>query len=274
MPGRVAPWVLVLALSSGCADDRPALVLATTTSVQDSGLLDELLPRFSEATGVRVQAVAVGSGAALRMGREGNADVLLTHAPDAEQELLDQGLLASRIPFMENFFVIGGPPDDPARISRTPAAVDALRRIHAAQAPWVSRGDDSGTHRKERALWRAAGLGPTGGWPGFTRTGSGMGLTLQVAGERNAYLLSDLGTFLAFRERSGLVVLSRREPALRNVYSVMRVNPERFAVRDAQARLLESFLLDRDVQQRIGEFGRERFGEPLFRPLYPKPPDG
>ncbi len=264
---------LALALSA-CGDDRPALVLATTTSVQDSGLLDALLPDFAEEAGVRVQTVAVGSGAALRMGREGNADVLLTHAPRAEQDLLDSGVLASRIPFMENFFVLAGPPGDPARIAATRSVSAALRRIRKAEAPWVSRSDDSGTHRKERDLWLGADLDPSDEWPGFVRTGSGMGFSLQVAGERGAYLLSDYGTFLAFRERTGLVVYSKPEPALRNVYSVMRVNPERFAVHDASARAFEAFLLRADVQARIAAFGTERFGAPLFTALHSEPPDG
>lgn len=255
-----------------CGDARPGLILATTTSVQDSGLLDELLPQFSEESGVRVQTVAVGSGAALRMASEGDADILLTHAPDAERELLEAGVLASRIPFMENFFVLVGSPADPARIAGAPGVTDALRRIRRAEAPWVSRGDDSGTHRKERALWRAAGLDPSDTWPGFHSTGSGMGSSLQVAGERGAYLLSDQGTFLAFRERTGLEAYSAREDALRNVYSVMRVNPERFEVRADEARALEAFLVRPDVQERIAGFGSERFGEPLFQPLRPRDP--
>lgn len=258
--------VLLIALCA-CSDDRPGLVLATTTSVQDSGLLDELLPQFAAESGVRVQTVAVGSGAALRMGREGNADVLLTHAPGGEEELLAEGALASRNPFMENFFVLAGPPGDPARIADAPSVSDALRRIRRSESPWVSRGDDSGTHRKERELWLAAGLDPSDEWPGFNRTGSGMGFSLQVAGERGAYLLSDRGTFLSFRERTGLVAYSHPESALRNVYSVMRVNPERFEVRDAEARAFEAFLLRPDVQARIASFGTERYGEPLFAPL-------
>ena len=267
--------VLSLALAlSACDGDRPSLVLATTTSVQDSGLLDALLPDFAAETGVRVQTVAVGSGAALRMGREGNADVLLTHSPSAEQDLLDSGALASRIPFMENFFVLVGPPGDPARIAAARSVTAALRRIREVEAPWVSRSDDSGTHRKERDLWLGADLDPSAEWPGFVRTGSGMGFSLQVAAERGAYLLSDYGTFLAFRERTGLVVYSRPEPALRNVYSVMRVNPERFPVRDSSARAFEAFLLRGGVQARIAGFGTERFGAPLFTALHPESPDG
>jgi tungstate transport system substrate-binding protein len=253
---------LALALAA-CDDPRPAIVLATTTSVQDSGLLDALLPAFVEESGVRVQTVAVGSGAALRMGREGDADVLLTHAPDGERELVEAGAVVRRVPFMKNFFVLAGPAADPARIAEADSVAAALARIHAARAPWVSRADDSGTHRKEQALWRGAGLDPDERWPGFHSTGSGMGFSLQVAGERGAYLLSDYGTYLAFRERTGLVVYSKRERALRNVYSVMPVRDE------PHSRALEAYLVRPDVQERIAGFGADRFEEPLFTPLHP-----
>ena len=271
MKRTLVPLCTLLALALGaCAGEQTKLILATTTSVQDSGLLDALLPLFARESGIRVQAIVVGTGAALRMGAEGNADVLLTHAPAAEQELVASGVLAARVPVMENYFVIAGPLEDPAGVREASSAAEAFRRIRAAESPYVSRGDDSGTHRKELELWRAAGLDPGDRWEGFTSTGSGMGLSLQVAGERRAYLLSDFGTFLAFRERSGLVALSRPAPALRNVYSILRVNPARFPdkVRGESARALEAFFLRPDVQERIAEFGRDRFGQPLFRPLH------
>jgi tungstate transport system substrate-binding protein len=245
------------------------ILLATTTSVRDSGLLDTLVPDFEKRTGIAVQVVAVGTGAALRMGAEGNADVLLTHAPEAEQEAVAAGALVDRRPFMQNYFVIAGPPEDPAGVAAAASPEDALRRIADRGAPFVSRADDSGTHKREVALFEAAGLDPKADREGLTRTGTGMGLSLQVAGERRAYVLSDLGTFLAFQERTGLVALSRPAPSLRNVYSVLRVSPERFAGRihaDGAARFA-AFLLEPDVQRRIGEFGRERFGRPLFTPL-------
>lgn len=249
------------------------LLLATTTSVRDSGLLDALVPLFREKTGVRVRTVAVGSGAALRMGAQGNADALLTHAPEEEEALVASGAALSRTPFMENYFVIAGPREDPAGVREAPSAVEAVRRIADAEAPWVSRDDDSGTHRRERALFVAADPvgGPADGadWPGFARTGSGMGLSLQVAGERSAYILSDLGTWLAYRERTGLAALyDRPDPVLRNVYSLLRVDPARFPrVAAEAANRLESFLLSPEVQRRIAGFGSERFGRPLFRPL-------
>lgn len=260
---------LALALCA-CAPEEPRrLVLATTTSVQDSGLLDVLIPPFAKAQRIRVQAVAVGTGAALRMGAEGNADALLTHAKAGEEELVASAAVVARVPIMENYFVIAGPADDPADAQGAPSAVDALRRIAATGSPWVSRGDDSGTHRTERALFRAAGLDPEQAWDAFHSTGSGMGLTLQVAGERQAYVLSDRGTFLAFRERTGLQPYTGAEPDLRNEYAYLRVNSARFPgrIHEREARAFEEYLLGAEAQAVIREFGRERFGEPLFRPL-------
>jgi tungstate transport system substrate-binding protein len=264
---------LVLALGAFAipASADESILLATTTSVRDSGLLDTLLPVFQERTGIRVRVVAVGTGAALRMGSSGDADVLITHAAEAEEKLVASGAAVARRPFMENHFVIAGPGADPAKVRESGSGSDAYRRIAAAGAPYVSRGDDSGTHKREVALLRAAGLPEDGGWEGFARTGSGMGLTLQVAGERRAYTLSDLGTFLAFEGRVGLSALSRPSPELRNVYAVLRIDPERFPGRIAAepAKRFESFLLEPDTQRRIAEFGRERHGRPLFRPLHP-----
>ena len=265
---RLLAGLLFALAGCGPADEAP-LLLATTTSVQDSGLLEQLLPRFVEESGIRVHTVAVGSGAALRMGTEGNADILLTHAPSGERELLASGAVASRVPIMSNHFVIAGPAGDPAGARDAADARAALRRIRERGAAWVSRGDDSGTHRKERELWRLAGFDPDQSWPGLTRTGSGMGLTLQVAAEREAYLLSDLGTFLAFRERTGLESFSRAEPDLRNEYSLLRVSGERFPdrIRKRSALALECFLLAADTQAEIAAFGRERYGRPLFSPI-------
>ena len=265
-------------LGSSARAADPELLVATTTSVQDSGLLDALLPLFKERTGIHVRPVAVGSGAALRMGAEGNVDVLITHDPKGEEGVLESGAVVSRHPFMENYFVIAGPADDPAMAAGAPSAAEAFRRMAKAKAPYVSRGDDSGTHRREAALLEKAGLDPKGRWEGLERTGAGMGLTLQVAGERRAYVLSDIGTYLAFQKRIDLVVLSRPEPALRNVYSVLRVNPERFPgrIHEDSARALEAFLLGQDAQKIIAEFGKEPFGRPLFLPLlidaHPKAP--
>ncbi len=264
---------LLLAAVAGASfaapkDSPRSVLLATTTSVQDSGLLDVLLPLFREQTGIRVQAVAVGTGAALRMGAEGNADLLLTHAPEAEKTLLRENAVSERVEIMENYFVLAGPGDDPARAAQASSVNEALRAIRDQQQPFVSRADDSGTHKRETALFRDAGIDPELRWPGLTRTGSGMGISLQVAGQREAYILSDMGTFLAFRERTGLVALSRNEPALRNVYAVLIVNPERFSgIRADEARQLATFLQGAVAREVMGEFGTARFGRPLFQPL-------
>ncbi len=275
-PPGIPTIVLALLLLSACAQEQeqtPALLLATTTSVRDSGLLDVLLPDFTERSGIPVRVIAVGSGAALRMGGEGNADLLLTHAPAAEQRLLESGAVLSRRPFMENHFVIAGPPEDPADVKGAASPVEAFRRIARSGAPYVSRGDDSGTHMRERALLEAANGDEPVGWKPTATTGSGMGITLQVAGERRAYTLSDLGTFLAFRDRVGLEALSQPADELRNIYSLLRVDPAHFPgrIHAEAAGELQAYLLSEETLARIAEFGRERFGRPLFRPLGPAP---
>jgi tungstate transport system substrate-binding protein len=257
------------ATGCGTGNEDPTLLLVTTTSVRDSGLLAALLPVFEERTGVHAQVVAVGSGAALRMGRDGSADVLLTHAPEGEAELVASGAAISRVPFMENYFVIAGPQEDLAAVREASSPADAFRRIADASAPFLSRADDSGTHRREVALMKEAGLDPEGSWPGLARSGTGMGQTLQIAGERRAYVLSDLGTFLAFQERIGLEALSEPAPGLRNVYSVLQLNPEGMSPGHVQsAAQLEAFLLEPETQRLISEFGKQRFGRSLFRPLH------
>jgi len=252
------------------AASESSLILATTTSVRDSGLLDALLPRFTKESGIEVRVIAVGTGAALRMGREGNADVLLTHAPDAEQALIDDGVVMRRTPFMQNFFVIAGPSEDPADVASADSPADALRRIATSQSNWVSRSDESGTHKREEILFEAAGVPADANWKGFDRTGSGMGLSLQVAGEHRAYILTDIGTFLAFQKRIGLVALSKPADTLLNVYSVLQLDATRFErpLASSAAVTLERFLIDNETQDQIGRYGQARFGRPLFTPLH------
>ena len=270
-------WVslsIILAYAIGSIATAEAqtktLLLATTTSVQDSGLLDELLPAFTEKTGIRVQTVAVGTGAALRMGSEGNADALLTHAPQAEDRLIASGAADQRVEIMENYFVLASPSNDPAQLRELSSVDEMLRQIVTQKAAFVSRADDSGTHKKEIALFESAGLDPAVTWPGLTRTGSGMGLSLQIAGQKQAYILSDLGTFLAFQERTELIPLTGPEPSLRNVYSILRVSPERFPrAHAAQASALIEYFQEPETRKRIADFGVDRFGRPLFMPLEP-----
>lgn len=246
------------------------VVLATTTSVRDAGLLDVLVPPFREKAGIEVKVIAVGSGAALQMARDGNADVVLAHAPEGEEKLLAEGVVLDRRPLAENFFLIAGPPEDPVKAREAASAVDAVARIAAASAPFVSRGDDSGTHQRERALFAKAGLDPDARWPELVRSGAGMGQTLLVAGEKRAYVLTDGATFRAFRKRTGLAPLTGRDPALRNVYSVLRTNPAKFApgqIRAGAATKLADHLLSAGSREQIARFGAETGGDPLFTPL-------
>ena len=263
-------WLLLVALVLvGCATGqkaKPPVILATTTSTYDSGLLDALLPEFERETGYKVKVIAVGTGQALRMGREGNADVLLTHAPEAEKPLVEAGWVVDYQYVMYNDFVLVGPEDDPAGVRQAQDVVEAMQRIARAGAPFVSRGDDSGTHKRERSLWKAAGIDPRG-QPWYMESGQGMGATLRIASEKGAYTLTDRGTYLALQDTLNLVILFEGDPRLRNVYHIMRVNPEKWPhVNVEGGRALVAFFLKPETQQRIAAFGVDRFGRPLFYP--------
>lgn len=252
-----------------------ALILATTTSTQDSGLLDELVPAFEKETGYSVKTIAVGSGQAIAMGRRGEADVLLVHSPEAELALVAEGSGIHRRIVMHNDFVVVGPASDPAGLAKRTAA-EAFQRIAAGRSLFLSRGDKSGTHAQELKLWKAAALAPEG-QPWYLQTGLGMGQTLGIAAEKKAYTLSDRGTWLALRKNLGLVILHEGDPALRNVYHVIEVNPARFPkVNAAGARAFADFLVSKGVQKRIKEFGIGLYGSPLFFPdaALPEPEAG
>jgi tungstate transport system substrate-binding protein len=249
------------------------ILLATTTSTQDSGLLEALLPVFEQETGYAVKTIAVGSGQALALGRRGEADVLLVHSPAEERRLVAEGHGVNRRPVMHNDFVLVGPPADPARIRGEPTTAGAARKIAATRALFVSRGDDSGTHAREKAIWKAAAIDPEGAaW--YQQTGLGMGETLNVASEKGGYTLADRGTLLA-RGRSAplaLAILVEGEPLLLNAYHVIEVNPARWPkVNAAGARAFAAFLVSPRAQQLIGRFGVDRFGAPLFTPDAGKP---
>ncbi len=265
--------VLVLLLSScdARAPRRAVVTLATTTSFRDSGLLEVLAPRFERESGVELKAIAVGTGQALEMGRRGDADVLVTHAPEAEQRFVEQGYALRRAPLMHNAFVLVGPQDDPADVAGLPI-LDALQRIAERRARFVSRGDESGTHQKEKQLWLVAGLSPRGEW--YLEGGSGMAATLRIADGRRAYTLTDRGTFLAQGGTTDLAVHSEDSPLLKNHYSVLVVAPrESDSGRVALAQQLADFLLSPETQRLIGEFGKRRYGEPLFYPHASAPSD-
>jgi tungstate transport system substrate-binding protein len=262
-----AAWIAGAAAGAGGA----AIDVATTTSVRDSGLFDELLPAFTRETGIEVRLIAVGSGAALRLGADGDADALVTHDPKAELALVEQGVLVDRRPVMSNYFLIAGPPEDPAGLRGARSAADAFARLAAANATYVSRSDDSGTHRREQELMAAAGLDPARAWPAVVRTSAGMGHTLQVAGERRAYVLADVGTFRAFEKRIELAPFTgTADPALLNVYSVSRPDPARHPAGRLEveaARRFADFLVAPATQARIGAFGADAEGRGLFTPL-------
>ena len=241
------------------------LLLVSTTSTQDSGLLDVLLPAFTEKTGYNVQLVAVGSGQALKIGEEGNADVILLHSPAAEKEFMANGFGIDRRLVMHNDFVIVGPPADPAQIrGKTP--VEALEEIFDSQVTFVSRGDESGTHVKELALWKNAELNPAGeDW--YLETGQGQGATLSIASEKGGYGLTDRGTFLAYKSNVDLEILVEGDPFLLNVYHVLTVNPERWPdVNIEGAKAFADFVTSPEGQKMIGEFGVKEYGQPLFFP--------
>lgn len=258
-------FVLVLA---ACAPATPVvkdMILATTTSTQDSGLLDVLVPEFQDQSGYVVKTIAVGTGQALQMGEECNADVLLVHAPASEVAFMEKGAGKDRMLVMHNDFVIVGPPDDPAGIIGSASTAQAFEKIAEAEAPFVSRGDDSGTHKAELALWKKAGVEPAGDW--YIESGQGMGATLKVADEKDAYTLTDRATYLANKDTLGLEILYEGDAALLNVYHVITVNPAACPdVNEEGALAFASFLTDPDTQKTISEFGVDQYGEPLFFP--------
>ena len=258
--------------SVGCGDDpgynEGELILATTTSLNDSGLLDQLAPIFEAEAGVSLKIISVGTGAALRMGAEGNADVLLTHAPTSERELVEASDVTSRTLIAYNDFVIVGPPEDPAGIAGMSDAAEALARIAEAKALFASRGDDSGTHKKELALWKDAGLDPSVGrdtW--YEEVGQGMSATLTVANQRGAYTLTDRGTYLSLSDDvEDLTPLVEGDARLLNFYSVMEVSGDKGRINTDGAAAFRAFLVRDDIQSLIGEYLRERYGQPLFVP--------
>jgi len=259
-------FIVALFLTS-CAMSGPAksILLVSTTSTQDSGLLNLLLPEFTRRTGYQVSLIATGSGQALKISEEGNSDVILLHSPAAEKEFIANGFGIDRRLVMHNDFVIVGPNSDPAQI-RGMNPVDALNAIFTSGATFVSRGDNSGTHVKELALWEKAGLDPHGkDW--YLETGQGQGTTLSIASEKTGYALTDRGTFLAYKTNVDLEILVEGDPFLLNVYHVLTVNPEKWkSVNLEGAKAFSDFITSTEGQEIIREFGVEQYGQPLFFP--------
>ena len=255
-----------LKLASGAEPKDRNVILSTTTSTQDSGLLDVLVPLFEKQTGYTVKTISVGTGQALALAAKGDADVALVHAPSLEKQYVAEGKLLNRRLVMYNDFVIIGPRNDPAKIKSAKTASAALRQIEQSKSRFVSRGDNSGTHNLEKTLWKEAGIEPKGAW--YIEAGQGMGATLGIANERNAYTITDRGTYLALGSRIILAILGERDKALLNIYSVMEVNPANGPrINTAGGKAFADFMVAPQTQSVIKNFGVAKFGQPLFVPV-------
>jgi len=271
----VAALLLALVFSSrsnGAEVTQRTVILSTTTSTQDSGLLDVLIPLFEKQTGYSIKTISVGTGQALALAAKGDADVALVHAPSLEKQYVAEGKLLSRRLVMYNDFVIIGPKEDPTKARLAKNAVGALKAIEQAKASFVSRGDNSGTHVLEKALWKSAGVEPKGAW--YIEAGQGMGATLGIANERNAYTITDRGTYLALGKRVSLPILIEGDKALLNIYSVMEVNPANGPrINAAGGQSFADFMVAPQTQNVIRSFGVEKFGQSLFVPVAGKKED-
>ncbi len=266
--GLVLALVMTLSMA-GIAAAQPAqknVILATTTSTQDSGLLDVLIPIFEKKTGYFVKTIAVGSGQAMAMGAKGEADVLLVHSPAAEKKFMADGNGVERRLVMHNDFIILGPPSDPAKIKGMKKATEAFRKIAASGSIFTSRGDNSGTHAKEKDIWKAAGVKYEGEkW--YQQTGLGMGQTLAVAAEKKTYVLADRGTYLALKKGLGLDILVEGDGILLNIYHVIEVNPKKWPKANfAGGKAFADFMVSKETQDIVKTFGIDKFGSPLFFP--------
>jgi tungstate transport system substrate-binding protein len=265
LSGIVVSLLFITGITSVQAQPK-AIILATTTSTQDSGLLDILLPIFEKKTGYFVKTIAVGSGQAMAMGQKGEADVLLVHSPDAEKKFIAEGYGVNRRLIMHNDYIIVGPSEDPAKIKRMKSAQGSFKKIALAKALFLSRSDKSGTHVKERDIWKAAGINPeVEKW--YQQTGLGMGQTLSVAAEKKGYTLADRGTYLALKKNLGLDILVEGDAILLNIYHVIEVNPAKWSkVNSAGAKAFADFMVSKETQDIIKTFGVDKFGSPLFFP--------
>ena len=268
-PTVLAVLALVLAVPSylpaGEATSKN-VILSTTTSTQDSGLLDVLVPLFEKKSGYSVKTVSVGTGQALELAAKGEADVALVHAPSLEKKYVADGKLLNRRLVMYNDFILLGPENDPAQIKSTKSSAEAMKRIAASANRFVSRGDNSGTHNLEKSLWKQAGIEPKGAW--YIESGQGMGATLGIANDRNGYTITDRATYLAFRKRVTLAILLEGDRPLLNIYSVMEVNPANGPrINAAGGKTFADFMVAPETQAVIKSFGVEKFGQPLFIPV-------
>ncbi|NLV75989.1 MAG: tungsten ABC transporter substrate-binding protein [Tissierellia bacterium] len=263
--------VLIFTLLVGCGQKQDetggTIILATTTSTQDSGLLDYLLPIFKDETGIEVKVIAVGTGKALQMGKDGEADILLVHAKESEEEFVAEGHGLERLDDMYNDFILVGPGEDPLNLkSEHPNDIlEGLKALAETETEFVSRGDDSGTHKKELSIWKEAGIEPEGDW--YISAGSGMGDVLKIADEKRAYTITDRGTYLSMKEDLDLDIIIEGDENLFNQYGIIPVNPEKSDKINAEgAKIFMEWMLSDKTQELIGEFGVEEYGMPLFIP--------
>jgi tungstate transport system substrate-binding protein len=265
LSGMVVSLLFITGMTSVQAQPK-TIILATTTSTQDSGLLDVLLPIFEKKTSYFVKTIAVGSGQAMAMGQKGEADVLLVHSPDAEKKFVSEGFGINRRLIMHNDYIIVGASEDPAKLKGMKSSSEALKKIASGKALFLSRGDNSGTHSKEKAIWKAAGTNPEGEkW--YQQTGLGMGQTLSVASEKKGYTLADRGTYLALKKNLGLDILVEGDAILLNIYHVIEVNPAKWSkINVAGAKTFADFMVAKETQDIIKTFGIDKFGSPLFFP--------
>jgi tungstate transport system substrate-binding protein len=265
LSGIVFTLLFITRITSVQAQPK-TIILATTTSTQDSGLLDVLLPIFEKKKGYFVKTIAVGSGQAMAMGQKGEADVLLVHSPEAEKKFVAEGYGINRRLIMHNDFIIVGPPEDPAKIKGIRSASESFKKIASARALFLSRADKSGTHVKEMDIWKAAGIKPEGEkW--YQQTGLGMGQTLSVTAEKKGYILADRGTYLALKKNLGLDILVEGDAILLNIYHVIEVNPIKWPkVNVAGGKAFADFMVSKETQDIIKTFGVDKFGSPLFFP--------
>ena len=268
-PTLLAALALVVTVPSYLPAGQAAsknVILSTTTSTQDSGLLDVLVPLFEKKSGTSVKTISVGTGQALELAAKGEADVALVHAPTLEKIYVADGKLLNRRLVMYNDFIILGPANDPAQIKSTKSSAAAMKRIAASASRFVSRGDNSGTHNLEKSLWKSAAIQPKGEW--YIESGQGMGATLGIANDRGAYTISDRATYLAFRKRVTLAILLEGDRPLLNIYSVMEVNPANGPrINTAGGKAFADFMVAPETQAVIKSFGVKKFGQPLFIPV-------
>lgn len=265
LSGVVISLLFIIGITSAQAQPK-TIILATTTSTQDSGLLDVLLPIFEKKTGYFLKTIAVGSGQAMAMGQKGEADVLLVHSPAAEKKFVAEGYGIDRRIIMHNDFIIVGPPTDSAKIKGIKLASEAFKKIASAQALFLSRSDKSGTHVKEMDIWKAAGINPEREkW--YQQTGLGMGQTLNVTAEKKGYTLADRGTYLALKKNLGFDILVEGDAILLNIYHVIEVNPAKWSkLNVAGGKAFADFMISKEAQDIIKTFGVDKFGSPLFFP--------